>query len=371
MANKRKFKQYTNAAYQGFSKVRKVGGTVLRKVKQALRNQRKKQTKKSKIGWTVTSNKMAKVHGRGVSGKSTVIAWGNHPPKKSPYELLSRIGNSSTYIFNYLTSTVNSVGVQSVNNVHTMNSQAELIAMWSRGTGHFQPAGGGGPGTVREDYTNPGFKSTKFLLKKCSTKIEITSQSPAVTNLEIWTLVSKVTKETYTSPATDWITGWEQENQGGGITGLIAQNQVGVRPTSNKLFNMNWKVKGVKKLQLMGGQTHTHTNVFNMKRYVDTAYWNTYAQIRGITVVCLCISWGQIADTVNDYSVSGITSTPGKLLFSICKTYNYDMVNAFPRSTYTNGAALTPGPLPHVYILNEESGGVTDVQNTTANTNIA
>jgi len=186
--------------------------------------------------------------------------------------------------------------------------------------------------------------------------MELTNQSPAVCNLEIWTVMSKVTKVTYTNPEDDWNTGDADSSS------TATNSWVGSKPTESKFFNMNWKVKSVKKLQLAGGSTHTHVVDFNCRRYIDTEYWNKFQQIRGLTVAVFCIAWGQVGDTSNNPTVGSITTVPVKIIGQQNRMYFYDMINAFPRQIYHGITALAQDPLPNIYVEQEGSSTVADVQ---------
>lgn len=68
--------------------------------------------------------------------------------------------------------------------------------------------------------------------------------------------MSKVTKPVLVYPEVDWLTGYSDESNtnGGNI------NYVGCKPYESKLFNMNWKVKRVNQVQLMGANPHPYSH---------------------------------------------------------------------------------------------------------------
>lgn len=195
--------------------------------------------------------------------------------------------------------------------------------------------------------------------------MEFTNQSPAIANMEIWICVSKVTKTVFSSPGTDWAT---LADTATGAPTVTSNTLIGCRPTQSKQFNMNWKVKKVHKLQLMGGQCHTSTFDYDIKRYIDMNYFNEMQQIKGITVGILTIVWGQVADSTPSYTVGSISTTPVKIVGNTFKNYRYDMINAFPKHYANNGHVLAQEPLASLYILNQEAGTISNVQDQTANT---
>lgn len=322
---------------------------------------RKLSTKKQKYTAKKQNGDSGRVIGKGLAGMDTTTVISNKPPRKSPYNILRKIGNGSTWITQQTNSLSVAAGVQGAATWSQLCSVGDLQSCWASGADFYNFTAGA---NVGQSQVQNGYKSNKFLLKSCKCKIEMTNQSPAVANVEIWIVMSKVTKTTYSTPGTDWQIGLPDLSAGASVS----SSYMGARPTQSKVFNMNWKVKSVKKFQLMGGQTHTNFLDFKIKRYIDTEYWNQYAQIKGITMAIMVLAWGQAADTTNGPTVGNITTTPVKLIGVQSKTYDFDMINAFPKQYTVAGTSLAQEPLANIYVLNEEAGIPTNVQDQTVNT---
>lgn len=332
-------------------KVAKVGRALAKRV-----NSRQKSQSQLKRG---RNNKRRKITGKGLAGKESFTGIYNKPPKKSAFNVIKKIGNTSVYVAQQTNSDLIVAGRQKVTTFSNLVTKPDMQAAWNVASNFYT-----GSAVVSESNTGAGYQSNKFLLKKAVLKMELSNSSPAVTNMEIWTCMSKVTKPTFVSAASDWTTALNDEG------GTAVNTYVGARPTGCKLFNMNWKVKSIHKLQLMGGQQHTNICSFNVNRYIDTEYFNTYEQIRGITISVMIITWGQIGDTSNGYSIGTISTTPCKIIANQTRTYTYEMVNVWPRQIFQGNTTLGQEPLTHLYVLNEESGLVADVQDQAANTAI-
>jgi len=303
----------------------------------------------------------SQIIGKGLAGATSTVSIVNKPPRKSSYQIIKHLGNTSQYVVNSVQGATSPAGLQNVNTYFIHNTQTDIQAMWTNGSAFY--ASGAVSNPISATPTVTGYKVSKFNLKRTHIKMELTNQSPSIANIELWTVMSKVTKPAYKSPGTDWTDGLA--DQDGATVNLTTG--VGLRPTQSKLFNMNWKVKSVKKIQLMGGETHTHNSDFKVNRYIDSEYFNTYEQIRGITVVTFMIQWGQIADTINAANIGNITCTPTKVIASVQKVYTYSMVNIFPKNFTVASTALAQEPQPLLYVVNEEAGNILNVQDVTAN----
>lgn len=302
-----------------------------------------------------------KPSGKGTAGFGTFFRIVNKPPRKSPYNILKKIGNGCNYIYQETQSQICVAGVQNAKTWCDGNRNSDIQSAISNGASFYNNTSA----NIIQDVPTTGYRSNKFLLKNLNIKMEFTNQSPAIANMEIWICVSKVTKTVFSSPGTDWAT---LADTATGASTVTSNTLIGCRPTQSKQFNMNWKVKKVHKLQLMGGQCHTSTFDYDIKRYIDMNYFNEMAQIKGITVGILTIVWGQVADSTPSYTVGSISTTPVKIVGNTFKNYRYDMINAFPKHYANNGHVLAQEPLPSLYILNQEAGTISNVQDQTANT---
>lgn len=323
---------------------------------------RKVKSKAKPRSKTTTKRKVkSKQHASGLGTSGSYVALTYKSPRNSPYEIVKKIGNDAQYLFNYTSSVTVGAGFQQPWMIATMMSQTELANMWAAASSFYNIIA---PANPVQSLNTTGFKSNKFNLKRINLICEITNQSPALCNLEIYTCISKVTKPTYVSPQTDWTNGLVDE---AGTATPVLITEVGNKPWGSKQFNMNWKVVKKHTVHLQGGQPHKYQFNFRPKRYMDEAYSTAFNQIRGLTVGVLVVAWGQIGDTNANYTVGNITSVPCKLIASLNKTYYYNMLDVFPRAYHSNGAALAQDPVPNVYIINEEAGNVLNVEDVVPN----
>lgn len=313
----------------------------------------------------IKQKKSPKVVGRGLAGESTNLIITYKKPKANTYNIVKTIGNEDTYVIDETNAATSDAGVQSVGSFALLNKTSDLAQLlsatqefWNSTTGTIVDAGGLGA----------GYRVSKFFLRQITCNMQITNQTPGITNMTIYTVMSKVTKPTIVYPETDWANG--NADQSPTASTSANSNYVGAKPFESKLFNMNWKVKQMRHIQLMGGQTHNHNITFNINRFLDTEYINTYAQIRGVSLCVFIVLWGQPADINNGHTSAGanVTVTPTKVVGIQTRTYKYQFCNTFPKQTYHATTNLLQEPLSHVYVINEESGGVTDLQDQTVNT---
>jgi len=351
--NRKNIKAYANTAAASAKFTKKVQ----KHVKKAVNKQRSKPRSKSKRHH-IGKGGQTRIIGQGLAGETSHVTIYNKPPRKSHYQVIQKLGNNSTLVVTTTGGTQAPAGRQATGTYFIANSKNDVQLCWSSGSKFYNASAAA---FVSPSMSAAAVKCNKFFLKAVHSKIELTNQSPAVSNLEIWTVISKVTKPLYVAPQSDWQLGLDDQ-----APTVESVDEVGVRPTQSKLFNMNWRVKSVKKIQLMGGETHTHFNKFYCNRYMDAEYWNTYEQIRGITMVTFIINWGQIGDTSNAAALGTITTVPTKIIGLIQKTYTYSIASAFPKN-YTTSGSLATDPQASMYVVNEEAGNILNVQDVTPN----
>lgn len=307
----------------------------------------------------------SRINSRGLTGETTTVTITNKPPKKSAYNIIKKIGNEDQYLTDQTNALVCAAGRQQPATFSIMPSNVDVIDAISQ-TGRFYNYGTGG--IIQVGPVANGFRSNKTLIKSAYLTLQLTSQTPAVTNMMIYTLMAKnTTSSTLVYPETDWAQGLSQE--GGQADPLY----IGSRPTASKQFNMNWKVKARHQIQLMGGQQHMHKVQFNINRYIDNEYFANYTTIRGVTLAIMIVLWGQPGDLANTSANAGtsVTTTPCKIVGIQNVTYKYQLLDIFPKQIYHKLTGIVQDPQSHVYIINEEAGNVVDVQDATGNTSYA
>lgn len=206
-----------------------------------------------------------------------------------------------------------------------------------------------------------GALSNKFLLHSVRAICKIVNQGPANTTIRIYHLVSKVTKVTFASPENDWRDGLinEAKYQTTNLTTTPNLSFPGSKPTTSKLFNINWKIINVKTAQMMPGQEITDIWTMVHNKVVDSQYFEAYAQVRGITQAIMLVYSGALGDTVKALSIGNISLAPCKLISSCEQIYETKALSPFQTSTYQDPSPYTTGDA-NVYVVQDESGVVTD-----------
>lgn len=208
-------------------------------------------------------------------------------------------------------------------------SSADLVTIFNRGSVKWN--------NTTASYINqtttaqPLTLYNKFMLEQALQVLKFTNQGASTCELDIYQLVARNTSETFLDPVVAWSESlqatagpWTIDGPGESVEG---------KPTSAKQFNMSWRV--VKKLTYSlppGGECKSIYTV-NFKRYIDTAYANKYAMIKGITHSVMTTVRGVACDTTNGFSVGTVTTTPAKVVGTSAITYKARMCSSFPAIT--------------------------------------
>lgn len=193
-----------------------------------------------------------------------------------------------------------------------------------------------------------GYRQVRLLYEGVKQTTKIQNQGQGTTDMWIYDLVSKVTKESYSAPDTDWADGYVDTNvlpaaaiatYGGGNT------TIGAIPTESKVFNINWKVLKVTTVRLGPGAEHNH--IFNMRpnKVIDGTYAANFQQIKGVTTGILLIHRGPLVDSTSGNAAAGtITYGHSKLItandIKICSR----IVGQYPAHTTWVGSAPSTAP---------------------------
>nr|WAE43009.1 MAG: capsid protein [Cressdnaviricota sp.] len=211
-------------------------------------------------------------------------------------------------------------------------------------------------GAANSFTTGGGYLAQKFWMKTLNLAIRFTNQAPSLCEMEIWDVVSKVTKLVYTSPEADWATGLVDQK---GANPATANTVLATVPTSLKFFNENWKVVKRTRLALGSGRTHDHNWNFYLNRILDGEYFQKYAQIRGITGASMFVCRGLPLDASNTAAVGNITTAPVKLVGYAHFKYNYSALLPYPKNNFSS-TTITTGNA-NLYEENDISGLVENV----------
>jgi len=210
--------------------------------------------------------------------------------------------------------------------------------------------------------TDQGYK---LYLDRVHHNYKLVNQSPTECRLVIYDLISKVTKNTKSDPGSDWQKGLLATQVGVYAT----YEKIGELPTVSKEFNINWKIVGLHKYLLNGGQKLEHDFYFTPKRLVDMEYLNTFQQIRGITHCSLAVIYGSIYDDLHTDQVSAVAATTGvgysqaKVVGVWDATYTTRIgIQGSRQRTFNTNLNITG---TNKYVQGEDDGGVSNLSTVT------
>lgn len=215
-------------------------------------------------------------------------------------------------------------------------------------------------GTASGSSLQVGQRSFKMYLEDFQLTSQFTNQAPTSVEFDIYDLVAKNTSQNYASPATEWESGIDDQNQSGNPS-LSSSDKPFSVPTTSKRFNIAWKIVGKNTVELAAGRTHEHKFTKKVNIPIDTEYPNVYAQIKGITCAQLIIMRGGLGDSNNSRSAGTIGFTAGKLICMNRLRLQGRLVSDNPRNYSQNSYLVTTEPA-NVYVQDEGSGAVTDTK---------
>lgn len=338
-------------AYSGVHKVAKYAAPYVMKKGQEWAATKIQRTWKKHMSSKKSKGKGSRIHGKGLAGETNIVRLTYKAGKKSAYNVMKKIGNGSNYRLDATVGISNAtLGNQQADNLLQGMSQADLTAAFNNTAKYYNVTTSS---VITPGMNTTGYGSQKFLLKRFYSDTELVNQSMAVVNIDFYTCISKVTKP-YVDPITDWNTGYTDQGQ------TLTRTFYGAKPTESKIFNINWKIVKVHRVQLMGGQTYHHIVDFKPKRMIDTEYVNKNSQIRGITINTFIVTRGQVADDSNTIAIGvNTTTTPVKVIGIQSRVYDMDVIMSYPR--ISGGQTNVPTSAgANLYVVNEESGLVVD-----------
>lgn len=183
---------------------------------------------------------------------------------------------------------------------------------------------------IQQALDAAGYKCNKWGLNESKITMNWSNASPASIYAQIYYLTSKVTKPTLVAPEVDWTTGLTDEI--GNNLQVGDKTRLGASPTNSKLFNMNWKIRGVHRLHLQSGEQATTEYKQKLNKLIDTEYINTYNQIAGLTVYVMAIVRGQTGDNAHTRVEGAISITAAKLLMTYDRKYSTQLIEAWPKT---------------------------------------
>jgi len=193
-------------------------------------------------------------------------------------------------------------------------------------------------------------------------EIEFMNCAPTPVEFDIYVLIDKITSITTNDPGTIWQDGMNRE-QSDAAAPIEAFSDPWLRPTDVKAFNIAYWSKR-HSCVLTPGQKCKFNYTFNRKRLLDTAYQQSYQQIRGITHKIFCVVRGTIVDASNDKLVTsnGQSISDAKLVFIRKQTLFGSILSTLPKVVkhIVGGGAPVSGGLPTAlaaqYHIDEDTG---------------
>ena len=107
-----------------------------------------------------------KPSGKGTAGFGTFFRIVNKPPRKSPYNILKKIGNGCNYIYQETQSQICVAGVQNAKTWCDGNRNSDIASAISNGASFYNNTSA----NIIQDVPTTGYQSNKFLLKNLNIK---------------------------------------------------------------------------------------------------------------------------------------------------------------------------------------------------------
>jgi len=256
--------------------------------------------------------------------------------KTKQSKLMRMLLNESVWIHrttnNFFVNT--SVGTQMVGTVTRLYDRADINSCYTSADAFYNRTAGA---VVSSSFSQPpGYQSQKLLLKTGYAETRFSNAGGADAELELFWCLSKVTKVTFTAPDADWETGINYQELNNGAQ---SNSNLFARPTTTKLFNINWKIVKNYKVKIGSGAEHTDKFAFKPNRAIDMVYSTEYETIRGVTMALMVIAKGAVVCTGGTHGVIGTISTASvKVPIVTFTQYTSGLGIQFPRAVnYTTG----------------------------------
>lgn len=291
-------------------------------------NTRTKTKTKTKEKWSVDYNS-------GIKYKTVPIKY--KASKRSKFtKMLSQPG--SLYFVN-ASGAVSGVGVQGAT-VIAQTLGADILAL-HRALNDNVPIG-----------TNSAAEQLLFTGSK--DEIEFNNSSPTTIELDIYVLIEKVTQTTNTDPLVLWDAGIVQEQNAVGSLPVEGRGTPWDKPTTYKLFNINYWTKRYP-VSLTSGEKCKFTLNFRRNRIIDTTYPNQFPNIRGITHKIMVVQRGTMVDDTNAKTLGAASLSETKVIWLYKNTLYGRILSTLPKVTQQRGNALATG-LAAQWHLDEDTG---------------
>lgn len=205
---------------------------------------------------------------------------------------------------------------------------------------------------IAPDFTTLGYMGTKILLQSITKEWRFTNQGPATAEMDLYVVSAKSTNTAILSPFDSWAGGWAQEKQDQGAVPTPV-NTPYARPTTVKLFNLDWKVQKKYHVSLESGREWLFRYSFSPNALVDTGYC-THNVIKGITHYVFMIQRGTVGDDNNGHNIGNVTIAPTKIVWSERQLSKVSVLSSNPRNYDLN--VTLPVPVDNkLFQINDET----------------
>lgn len=344
------YRQVRRVGAAGAFRAAQMGGQLARQgVRYAARRIKKHFKNKSKKNKSREDANVANQYSAGIALKTITFRKSN----KKLMKYCKVATNDCTYQWIETTLATSQEGLQAPSAIATMCSSSKIQALCNVAMTSVSSAGGNAIVASGNAYAS----ATKFFLKGERQIVRIVNQAPTTATIRIYHLISKVTKVALTNPATDWQTGIQNEDtyQTNVVGGNASYTYPSSKPTTSKLFNINWKIENVKTAQLMPGQEITDIWSFTHNKVIDEQYFLQYAQVKGITCTTMIVYSGNLVDTIQSLTTGSISIAPCKLACSAEHIITGNGLSPFQKATFQETTAYGTADA-HIYTVQEESG---------------
>jgi len=182
------------------------------------------------------------------------------------------------------------------------------------------------------DASHTAYNGMKFLVSGCRSELRLVNQAPSPMEMDIYVLISKVTKTTAVTPIVDWQSDIDSVKGANTLTQTIPYNT----PLDGVIFKRNWSV--VKKYRVSMGPGCLHLVKYNHRpnRVIDIAYATANAQLAGLTSHIMVVQRGTLADDSNATTVGLIGLSQTKMIGVLKRRYESRLVGFWPRTHYSS-----------------------------------
>jgi len=314
---------------------------------------RKKRYKRAEVGIQEESDNLYKVVTYKPATRAKYIEWGKQP---MTYEQVSAWSCASGVATSGQSKQQISADILP-SSALAIGGSAMLTELFNR---HSKIQNSTGPATITVDPTFATQKYNTLFLNRIRIDLEMTNQAPTTTEADIYICTRKCSEKSYevNAAVADWTRGLTVMDAGGSTN---VNSFLDTYPTMSKRFNMQWNIAAKFKVKLDAGQERRCSYKLNVKRFLDSDHWITYAGgIKGIYHEVFVVARGPTADTNNSFTAGSIATAKVKLV-GVCKvTYSSTACQIYSQLHYQTNTLTSSNAA--LYAIADAAGTVINTE---------